>query len=127
MKNIKRILIIYLFVLNNVFSNPIDTIQIKGIIEKTDVFKKRNYNSSIFKITSFKRINEDSSKITIRVLYNDFWNKKNNPFDDFFTGYLIKNEKFIFHGNFTFSLLNYNNVSVSTSGTYIKKQSRGTG
>jgi antitoxin component YwqK of YwqJK toxin-antitoxin module len=119
MKKIFLIIINIIFFKSFIHSNIIiDTIKIKQIIAKNPILKTFNFNNAVFSINNYFFFNKDSSKISFKINSTDKWNQNNNAFKGFFNGIISNDDKFIFFGDFEFSIKNNNNILVSTIGFY---------
>jgi len=119
-KNIYILLSLSLGITTSIISQQkVDTSFIQKIVEANPVLKSNNFNSSSFRITVFDKLSSDTSKMVFEIISNEKWNKINNPYKGYFTGLIINNSKFYFNGDFIYSVMNYKNIPVSTSGTYL--------
>lgn len=101
------------------YSQKIDTAYIKTLVGRNIFFKKDSMERYNFKIISSQSSNLDTLYIKFDLLSTSDWNKKGMPVKAYFKGFILQNKQLILHGNFSYSILNRNDVPVSTIGNYV--------
>ncbi len=124
MKFFKAILLQLMFCTTSIVAQ-IDTAYIKLLVGKNVFFQNRSLENFNFKIISSYKANYDTLFVKFETQTNTDWDKKNMPEKANFMGLIIRNEKSILHGSFSYTTLNRNEIPVTSMGNYVNDKLEG--